>query len=81
VVAPERRGSGLAGLVCARLAAEARARGIVRLYLLTLDADGYFARHGFRALDRGQAPPEIRACREFRELCPDSATLMCRQLG
>ena len=80
VVNPAERGRGYARQLCERLAMRARGQGLEALYLLTLDAEEYFARLDFRRLERHRAPVEIRACREFRELCPDSATLMRRAL-
>lgn len=80
VVAPGQRGRGHARALCERVVARAREHGLEALYLLTLGAHEYFARLGFRPLDRDEAPPVIRGSGEFRELCPDSATLMCKRL-
>ena len=76
VVAPSHRGRGLAKRLCDRIAQHARDLEHRSMYLLTMDADDYFSRHGFMRLAREEAPDEIRASREFSELCPDSAILM-----
>jgi len=80
VVAPAHRDRGLARRLTEHMAKHARGLGHESLYLLTMDADGYFAGLGFTATAREDAPEEIRQCRQFREQCPDSAVLMRRTL-
>jgi N-acetylglutamate synthase-like GNAT family acetyltransferase/SAM-dependent methyltransferase len=75
-VVPWLRGSGLGQKLVENRIAWARARGIDSLYLLTMTAERYFARNGFATIDRELAPPEIRAAKEFAELCPSTAVLM-----
>jgi N-acetylglutamate synthase-like GNAT family acetyltransferase len=60
--------------------ADAEARGIRGLYLLTTTAEHYFPSFGFRAMPREQVPPDVRDTAEFREACPASAVVMARQL-
>jgi protein-tyrosine-phosphatase/N-acetylglutamate synthase-like GNAT family acetyltransferase len=50
--------------------------GDAPVYLLTTDAAAYFPRFGFRRCDRAEAPPAIRAHRQFTDTCPSSATCM-----
>lgn len=79
-VAPGRRGGGLgAGLVQA-VEARARAAGIGALYLLTTTAADFFARRGYRRIERREAPAPLQASREFSALCPASATCMVKAL-
>ena len=80
VIAIGQRGSGVGEALLRRLEEDAAARGITELWLLTIDADGYFARHGYRIRDRQLAPDAIRRTPEFSELCPGSAILMSRRL-
>jgi len=80
VVAPDHRDRGLARRLTEHMAEYARGLGHETLYLLTMDADGYFAGLGFTVTARDDAPKEIRQCRQFREQCPDSAVLMRRTL-
>ena len=80
VVVPELRGRGLAGRLVERLVEHARALGSRAMYLLTIDADGYFVAHEFERIARERAPQEILDCQEFRHLCPDSAILMQRKI-
>ena len=76
VVAPEHRGRGLARRLTEHMVEHARERGHDALYLLTIDADGYFADLGFTRISRDQAPAAIRGCEQYREQCPDTAVLM-----
>ena len=76
VVAPAHRGRGLARRLTERARQHAHGLGSEALYLLTMDADEYFARLGFTRLSRDEAPPEIRGCQQYREQCPDYAVLM-----
>jgi N-acetylglutamate synthase-like GNAT family acetyltransferase len=62
-----------------RTIAEAEARGINALYLLTTSAERYFPTFGFRAVPRDAVPDDIRATAEFLGACPASATVMCRE--
>jgi protein-tyrosine-phosphatase/N-acetylglutamate synthase-like GNAT family acetyltransferase len=75
-VVPRLRGSGLGAALVAERIAWADSRGIASLFLLTMNADRYFARHGFVPVERAAAPGEIRAGSQFQELCPASAILM-----
>lgn len=76
VVAPEHRGRGIARRLTERMVQHAREHGHDWLYLLTIDADGYFAGIGFTRVARDQAPEEIRTSRQYLEQCPDTAVLM-----
>ena len=81
VVAPEHRRSGLGRSVVSELERLARAAGISRLVLLTETAADFFARQGFRTIERSSAPEDVQASEEFRSLCPSSATCMAKRLG
>ena len=75
-VRPERRGEGIASDLVSSLLSRAHELGLRELYLLTESAADFFAARGFEAIARDAAPEEIRQTREFREQCPESATLM-----
>jgi amino-acid N-acetyltransferase len=79
-VAPEWRSKGLGRALVTRAVAEAEARGIRALYLLTTTAEQYFPRLGFRAIARDAVPAEVKATEEFTTACPASATVMTRPL-
>lgn len=74
------RKSGFGRTLVEKLEQHATEEGIERLWLLTIDAAGYFERFGYRPKQRTDAPPAIRATDEFAELCPDDAVLMMKTL-
>ncbi len=75
------RGQGLANRLVQQLEEMARSKGITTLYLLTETAAGYFESLGYASCSRDSAPPAIRASNQFSSLCPNSATLMVKQLA
>jgi N-acetylglutamate synthase-like GNAT family acetyltransferase len=77
-VPPEWRSHGVGRALVNRVIADAEARGIHALYLLTTSAENYFPSFGFRTISRDDVPADVRATAEFREACPASATVMCR---
>ena len=80
VVAEDSRAAGLGSQLVAALEASAREHGIDEIWLLTIDADPYFAQLGYQMRGRDAAPTAIRETTEFRELCPGDAFLMCKAL-
>lgn len=76
VVSAVHRGRGIGASLVRGLIARASELGLRDLYLLTENAPDYFAGFGFCPVARDDAPEPIRATREFREQCPDSAELM-----
>jgi N-acetylglutamate synthase-like GNAT family acetyltransferase len=78
-VVPEWRSRGLGRALVNRVIADAEARGIRALYLLTTTAEHYFPSFGFRRTARSDVPADVQATEEFRSACPDSATVMCRE--
>ena len=81
MIDPAARGRGHGRALVDAMAAEAARRGIARLWLLTLDAAGFFEKAGFVRVPRDTAPPVIAATAEFGSLCPLTAVCMARPLG
>ncbi len=81
VVAPHRRGAGLGLAIVRELERLARASGINHLILLTQTAADFFARQGYRVIERTGAPEDMQASEEFRSLCPSSALCMTKSLA
>lgn len=81
VTLPAARGFGVGAAMVEWLAAHARGQDACSLYLLTMGAADYFARHGFARIERASAPPAIAATAQFSALCPASAVVMRRDLG
>jgi amino-acid N-acetyltransferase len=69
-----RRGVGTSLLQS--LLARAQELSLRELYLLTEDAEGFFEKAGFVAVPRDTVPAEICSTSEYREQCPESATVM-----
>jgi amino-acid N-acetyltransferase len=80
-VAPEWRSHGLGRALVTRVIADAEARGLNALYLLTTTAEHYFPSFGFERVARDVVPPDIRETTEFTSACPATAVVMCRQCG
>ncbi len=78
-VAPNHKGVGHSLLQS--LLARALELSLRELFLLTEDAEGFFAEAGFSSIARDAVPPEIHSTREFRERCSDTATVMRLQLA
>jgi amino-acid N-acetyltransferase len=79
-VAQEWRSKGLGRALVTRAIAEAEARGIRALYLLTTTAEHYFPTFGFQKIERAAVPADVRATDEFTTACPASAQVMTRVL-
>jgi N-acetylglutamate synthase-like GNAT family acetyltransferase len=79
-VADTWRSRGVGRALVARVVADAEARGVRALYLLTTTAERYFPAFGFREIDRAEVPEDVRATAEFRGACPASATVMTRPI-
>lgn len=72
------RGRGLGAKLVDAAEALAQSRSVRSIYLLTTTADEFFAARGYRRIERGEAPAEIRATTQFSALCPASAVLMVK---
>jgi amino-acid N-acetyltransferase len=81
VVAPGRRGSGLGAALTERIIAQARERGVRRLYLLTETAPRFFPRFGFRVIAREEAAADVGHSAEFQGACPQTALCMVLDLS
>jgi amino-acid N-acetyltransferase len=77
-VAPEWRSRGLGRALVTRVIADAEARGLRALYLLTTTAEHYFPSFGFHQITRAEVPPDLQQTEEFTGACPASAVVMCR---
>lgn len=80
VVDKAARGAGAGRKLVNALENLARDRGIVELWLLTIDADAWFSQLGYARRSRDEAPDTVRSTREFAGLCPDDAVLMSKTL-
>ena len=81
VVAPHRRSSGLGRELFRSLLARAYELGLKELFLLTVDAEGFFTKLGFASVSRDETPAQVQDIREYRELLSETATLMRLRLA
>ena len=79
-VRPEIRKTGVGGALVDRVLADATARGIADVFLLTTTAQPYFMRLGFRCIGREAVPEPVQASVEFQGACPSTAVIMHRRL-
>ena len=80
VVDPAFRGAGLGRVLVAALESHANSRGVNELWLLTIDADAWFAKLDYEVHQRHDAPESIQNTDEFSELCPGDAVLMSKAI-
>jgi amino-acid N-acetyltransferase len=80
VVAPDRRDRGLGRAMVSELERLACTAHINQLVLLTQNAAEFFARQGYRVIERSSAPHDVQWSEEFRSLCPSSAICMAKSL-
>lgn len=74
------RKRGLGHALVEQIVAQATARGIDGLYLLTMTAEHYFPRFGFARVARTAVPTSVAQTVEFTSACPASAVTMHRSL-
>lgn len=75
------RGSGVGAQLVSALEAKAAGSGVAAIWLLTIDADAFFTRHGYEVMQRDAAPASIQSSAEFSSLCPGDAVLMQKKLA
>jgi amino-acid N-acetyltransferase len=75
-VVPEFRGKGLGRRLVRELIDRLASRGLREFYLLTIDAEAYFRRRGFRTIDRDEVHPQLLGSAELQGACPDTAVCM-----
>jgi amino-acid N-acetyltransferase len=80
-VLPEARGKWIGKELCSRAIAHAHTENIFELYLLTTTAEGFFAKRGFKQIERTHVPELVQASVEFKKLCPKSAICMKMQMS
>jgi amino-acid N-acetyltransferase len=77
-VAADRRGRGLGDRVVEGALELARRLRIEDIYLLTDDAERFFARHGFQPIDRSSVPAAVAGSSGFTSCRCAAATCMVR---
>ncbi len=79
-VRPNQRGQGCGHTLVSAAEVEASRLGINQLFLLTMNAEDFFAKAGYVVTSRADAPAAIKGTQQFSGLCPDVAVLMHKRL-
>ena len=82
VILPAMRRRGYAAAAVAWRLRRLAAQGFADVYFLTVNpvVAAMAAGSGFAVLPRHEAPPSVRATRQFAGLCPASAVLLHRKI-
>jgi amino-acid N-acetyltransferase len=75
------RNRGIATRLVGEIEGYARSMEVDTLYLLTMTAESFFKKCGYRRIARDSTPDRIQKTTEFQNLCPASAACMVRHLG
>jgi amino-acid N-acetyltransferase len=79
-VLPSHRSAGIGSRLVAAAEQHARGAGVSEVFLLTNDAQQFFARHGYVELSRCSAPAVVQETAQFGSVCCGAATLMCKAM-
>jgi amino-acid N-acetyltransferase len=80
VVDRQYRNQSIAKNLLHALLKHATASGIQKIYLITTTAEYYFGANGFSNISREKISSSIAQTREFKDLCPSTATVMIKEL-
>ncbi len=59
---------------------KARELGVGKLFLLTTTAENFFRKLEYISIQRDSCPPEIVSSAQFKDICPDSAICLYKNL-
>jgi amino-acid N-acetyltransferase len=79
-VDPRFRTRGIASQLVKRAEEVAVSLNIQNLYLLTMTAEGFFRKRGYRKTERTLVPTAVQGAEEFRTLCPASSVCLAKGL-
>ena len=80
VIDPSCRGKGLGKQLVDELQSFAQGKRIKTLFLLTTGAADFFKKLGYRVTRRDLVPPSVAETEEFRNICPESAICLFKDL-
>jgi amino-acid N-acetyltransferase len=75
-IADSHRGRGIGRRIVRQMLDRLSSRGIREFYLLTTTAEAYFAKRGFKPIDRDEIHPQLLSSAELQGACPDTAVCM-----
>lgn len=70
------RNAGLGRRLVRELLDRLAAHGVREFYLLTLSAERFFKKRGFKTIDRDEVHPQVLGSPEFQGACPSTAVCM-----
>ena len=70
------QGNGYGQKLCYSIIDKAKELNTSELYLLTENAEGFFASQGFKTISREKVDKSVKSSVEFQSVCPESATCM-----
>ena len=79
-VDPRCRRRGFGFLLTEKAEEYAASLKIEALYLLTMTAEGFFAKRGYQRVERTAVPLPVQGTAEFKNLCPVAAVCMVKYL-
>jgi amino-acid N-acetyltransferase len=74
-VEAQSRKEGVGTALVGRMLEEAKSRKLAEVYLLTKTAPRFFAKFGFRQVERRTVKGDVRSSIEFSEVCSDTAPM------
>ena len=73
------RGMGVGQMLARKIMQEAAGQNPLPMFILTLTAENYLAKLGFRRIPRKDVPESIRKTGQFKGVCPKTAVCMVYQ--
>jgi len=81
VIQKDYRNKGHGKELYSALISKAKKMKVIKIYLLTESAEGFFSKEGFQRIAREQVPPPIKQTNEYSTLCPEDAVCMVKKLN
>lgn len=79
-VSADYRNKGIGSWLVGEIENHATSLKLKTLYLLTMTAESFFAKHGYQRTSRESTPDSIQNTAEFANICPASAACMFKHL-
>jgi amino-acid N-acetyltransferase len=80
-VSETKRGSGIGSELVSFIEDYVRRQGVRNMFLLTTTAADFFAKRGYKVIDRSNVPEFIQKTKEYSVICASSSTLMKKELN
>ena len=80
-VSGTKKGSGIGSELVLFIEDYVRRQGVQNVFLLTTTAADFFAKRGYKMIDRSNVPEFIQKTKEYSVICASSSTLMKKELS